>query len=115
MSVHPAGRIHSESCGNVVACGYCEVGHAVRTRRTQEVVQRDAQYVDGRRKWLARPMPPVKNLRERVPVREVELSGDHRREEHDIREGDGGWPCEVIRGVVVGDNVVRIWFYRSRV
>jgi hypothetical protein len=24
-----------------------------------------------------------------VPVGEVELGGDHRREEHDIREGDG--------------------------
>ena len=63
--------------------------HAVRTVRTKEVVQRDAQDVDGRRKRLARPVPPVENLRERVPVGEVELSGDHRRKEHDIREGDG--------------------------
>lgn len=65
------------------------MGHAARTIRTKEVVQRDAQDVDGRRKRLARPVPPVENLRERVPVGEVELSGDHRREEHDIRKGDG--------------------------
>ncbi len=90
LSVRPAGKIQeSESCGIVVACGCCEVGHAVRTLGTKEVVQRDAQDVDGRRKRLARPMPPMENLRKRVPVGEVELSGDHRREEHDIREGDG--------------------------
>jgi hypothetical protein len=38
----------------------------------------DAQDVDGRCKWLAHPVPPVENFRERVPVGEVELSGDHR-------------------------------------
>ena len=73
----------------MVASGCREVGHAVRTLRTKEVVQRDAQDVDGRRKRLARPVPPVEHLRERVPVGEVGLSGDHRREEHDIRKGDG--------------------------
>jgi hypothetical protein len=84
LSVRPAGKIQeSESCGR------CEVGLAVRTLRTKEVVQRDAQDIDGRRKRLARPMPSVENLRDRVPVGEVELIGDHRREEHDIREGDG--------------------------
>jgi hypothetical protein len=83
-----AGKIQeSESCEFAVACSCCEVGHAVRTLRTKEVVQRDAQDVDGRRKRLARPVPPMKNLRERVPVGEIELGGDHRREENDIREG----------------------------
>ena len=65
------------------------MGLAVRTLRTKEVVQRDTQDVDGRRKRLARPMPSMENLRDRVPVGEVGLSGDHRCEEHDIREGDG--------------------------
>ena len=73
----------------MVASGCLEVGHAVRTLRTKEVVQRDTQDVDGRRKRLARPVPPVENLRERVPVGEVELSGYHRCEEHDICKGDG--------------------------
>jgi hypothetical protein len=78
----------SEPCGVVVARGCCEV-NVVRTLRTKEVVQRDAQDVDGRRKRLAYPVPPVENLCERVPVGKVELSGDHRGEEHHIREGDG--------------------------
>lgn len=34
-------------------------------------------------------MPPVEDVRERMPVGEVGLSGDHRCEEHDICEGDG--------------------------
>jgi hypothetical protein len=67
----------------------CKVGHALRTLRTKEVVQRDTQDVDGRCKRLARPVPPVENLRERVPVGEIELSSNHQREEHDIRKGDG--------------------------
>ncbi len=80
----------------MVASGCCEVGHAVRTLRTKEVVQRDAQDVDGRRKRLARPVPPVENLRERVPVCEGTSWAC---------AGDGpsivrrGWPREVIRGV----------------
>ena len=89
LSVRPQVRYKSQSYEIVVVCGCCEVGHSVRTLRTKEVVQSDAQDVDGRRKRLARPMPPVKNFRERMPVGEVELSGDHRREENDIREGDG--------------------------
>ena len=85
LSVRTAGKIQeSESRGIVVASGCREVGHAVRTLRTKEVVQRDTQDVDGRRKQLARPVPPVENLRERVPVGKVELSGNHRCEEHDI-------------------------------
>lgn len=89
LSVYPVVRYRSQPCGIVVAYGCCEVEHAVRTLRTKEVVQRDTQDVDGRCKWFARPMPPVENLRERVPVGEIDLSGDHWREEHDIREGDG--------------------------
>lgn len=75
LSVRPAGKIQESE-----SCGCCEVELAVRTLRTKEVVQRDAQDVDGRRKRLARPMPSVENLRDRVPVGEVELSSDHRRE-----------------------------------
>jgi hypothetical protein len=64
------------------------VGHAVRTLHTKEVIQCDAQDVDGPCKRLARPVPQVENLRERMPVSEVELSSDHWRE-HNIQKGDG--------------------------
>jgi hypothetical protein len=64
------------------------VGHTVHTLHTKEVIQCDAQDVDGPCKRLARPVPQVENLRERMPVSEVELGSDHRRE-HDIQKGDG--------------------------
>ena len=31
----------------------------------------------------------MENVRERMPVREVRLGGEHRRKKHDVREGDG--------------------------
>ena len=34
-------------------------------------------------------MPPVENVRERMPVGKVGLSSNHWREEHNVREGDG--------------------------
>ena len=62
--------------------------HAVRTLRAKQVIQRDAQDVDRRREGLTRPVPSMENVRERMPVREVRLCGKHRREKHDVREGD---------------------------
>ena len=31
----------------------------------------------------------MENVRERMPVREVRLGGEHRRNKHHVREGDG--------------------------
>ena len=31
----------------------------------------------------------MENVRERMPVREVRLGGEHRRKKHDVRESDG--------------------------
>jgi hypothetical protein len=64
------------------------VGQAARTVGTKEVVQRKAQDVDRRCEGFACPVPPVEHVRERVPVSEVWFCGDHRREEHDVRQGD---------------------------
>ena len=33
-------------------------------------------------------MPSMEHVRQRVPVGEVRLGCDHRREEHDVRQGD---------------------------
>ena len=65
--------------------------NGVPTRRTvgaKEVVQRDAQDVNCRCKGFARPVPPVEYVRERVPVGQVRLGCDHRREQDDVRECD---------------------------
>ena len=34
-------------------------------------------------------MPPVKNVRECMPIREVRLGSEHRCEEHNVRKGNG--------------------------
>lgn len=64
------------------------VGKGVLTVGTEEVVQRDAQDIDGRCERLARPVPSIEHVRQCVPVGEVRLGCDHRREEHDVRQGD---------------------------
>ncbi len=89
LSVCPAGKTQeSESCG-IAAYSRCEMGYAVLTLRTKEVVQSNAQDIDRSREGLACPVPPMENLRECIPVGEVGLGGDHWSQEHDVCEGDG--------------------------
>lgn len=59
-----------------------------RTICTEEVVQCDAENVDRRRKRFACPVPAVKHLSNSVPVGKVWHGSEHRREEHDVGEGD---------------------------
>ena len=42
----------------------------------------------GQSEWLARPVPAMEHLCDSVPVGDVRHCGEHRREEHDVREGD---------------------------
>ena len=78
----------------------CRKSYAAHTVGAKEVIQRDTQDVDRRCERLTRPMPPVENVRECVPVGEVGFCGDHWREEHDVREGDGhATACERVAHV----------------
>ena len=54
----------------------------------EQVIQRDAEYVDRRCEGLARPVPFVQEARHLVPVVEVGL-GEELGEDDDVVEGDG--------------------------
>ena len=57
----------------------------VLTLGAEEVVQHDTQDTGCQREKLARPAQLMEYVRQRVPVGEVGLGCDHRREEYDVR------------------------------